>query len=618
MRSVGKIVFTFFMLLSVVLLSFQDKSYNIYVSPDGSDQGKGTVSDPVASLDYAAELARGKAGKVSVNIYLSGGYYRLKEALNLGIADGGTRDAPVTWQAVPGEKPIISGGLSVTNWKVEENGLWSVSLPLDFKGSFRSFYVNDKRAIRARFPDDTYLKINKSGKDKRTNFFFNKGDFPKVEQIDQLELVFLHDWSISRIGVKSIDWKKSHLITIDSIGSRLPFFTITNWEKQPRYYLENSKEFCDRPGEWYCDFVERKVYYYPLADEKINKTEGFIPIATKLLTIKGNRKDHVGFIRFKGISFKHTNWNIPDHGYCGVQACMFDDRSNNKIGWSKVPATIELDLAKNCEFYQCTISHTGGSGIWFRENCINCEISESHIFDISGNGINIGEGRDRLVNGEPWWISAPGQVAKNNRVLYTLIEDCGKQFYGAVGIWGGLISNTLIDHNEIRDLPYTGISIGWMWNPIPTPCRENVINANHIHHIMKRLSDGGGIYCLGLQPNSRISNNLIHDVTVNAGRAESNGMFLDEGIKDIIVENNIVYNIARSPLRFHKAFYNVVRNNIFVCGEDIPAIRYNSTKEEDIKKIDNTVLSQSSASDMEKLISIIKEREKGIGLNKDN
>ncbi|MCK5470581.1 MAG: right-handed parallel beta-helix repeat-containing protein, partial [Cyclobacteriaceae bacterium] len=391
----------------------------------------------------------------------------------------------------------------------------------------------------------------------------------------------------------------------------------TNWGQHPRYYLENTREFCDNPGEWYCDFKERKIYYRPLANEKINETEGIIPIATKLLTITGNKDNHVGFISFKGITFEHTEWQIPSQGYCGVQACMYNDRSKNENGWNKVPAAIELDLAKNCNFNDCIIRHTGGSGIWIRENCMSCEISESHIYDISGNGVNIGEGRDRLVNGEPWWKSVPEQVSINNRISHSLIEDCGKQFYGALGIWGGLISNTVIDHNEIKNLPYTGISIGWMWNPDPTPCRENTINANHIHHIMNKLSDGGGIYCLGLQPNSRITNNLIHDVTVNAGRAESNGMFLDEGITDLLVENNIVYNIARSPLRFHKAFQNTVRNNVLVCGDDIQPIRYNRTKEDDINKVDNLVLSQSSKSDMEKLKTIVDERKADIGSGRD-
>ncbi len=212
----------------------------------------------------------------------------------------------------------------------------------------------------------------------------------------------------------------------------------------------------------------------------------------------------------------------------------------------------------------------------------------------------------------------PEEVSKNNKVTHSLIEDCGQQFYGAIGIWGGLVANSVIDHNEIRTLPYSGISVGWLWSPDPTPCRENTINANHIHHIMNILSDGGGIYSLGLQSGSRITGNLIHDVTVNVGRSESNGMFLDQGSSELLIANNIVYNIARSPLRFNKAYFpNVVRNNVLVCGEDIPPIRYNSTKEEDIEKVDNIILNQSSEPDLEKLAEIIKKRKADIGPGRD-
>jgi hypothetical protein len=106
---------------------------------------------------------------------------------------------------------------------------------------------------------------------------------------------------------------------------------------------------------------------------------------------------------------------------------------------------------------------------------------------------------------------------------------------------------------------------------------------------MQILSDGGGIYMLGLQPGSKITNNQIHDVKVNAGRAESNGMFLDEGTTDVLVENNLIYNIAKSPLRFHKATINLVKDNYLFCNGDNPPIRYNSTNEDDIRKVGNKV-----------------------------
>jgi len=592
----------------ILIRSCDAQSFEIYISPAGNDTSAGTIAAPVKSLHRASELVREKAGKVPVTVKLSGGVYPLTEALSLGPEDGGTPDAPVRWEAMPGEEVIISGGIRVDNWKQEEDGSWSAVLPATYQGTFRSFYVNGLRATRARYPDEGYLRVGKAGKDNRTNFYFNEGDIPAVKSTDGLELILLHDWSLTRIPVKSIDHLTRQLTAVDSIGAQLPFFTLTHWEEHPRYYLENMREFCDQPGEWYADFNVRKIYYSPLPGEKIGETFGVIPLAEKLIVIEGNKEQHAGYISFKGITFEHTAYELPELGYCGIQACMFSDRTANQDGWSKVPAAIELDMADHCSFHQCTIRNTGGTGIWIGRNCSACEISGSHIHDVSGNGVNIGEGNDRMAKGKPWWRSSPEEASSGNRVSHSLIERCGLQFNGAVGIWCGLVANTVIEHNEIRDLPYSGISVGWMWTPEPTPCRENTIHANHIHHILNILSDGGGIYSLGLQPGSRITNNLIHDVQVNAGRAESNGIFLDEGTKELVIENNIVFNIARSPMRFHKAQHpTMVRNNVLVCDDEIPSIAYNSTREEDIQLTGNTILSQTSESDMEKLEAMVKE-----------
>ena len=106
---------------------------------------------------------------------------------------------------------------------------------------------------------------------------------------------------------------------------------------------------------------------------------------------------------------------------------------------------------------------------------------------------------------------------------------------------------------------------------------------------------------LGFQPGSIIRNNNIHDVQINAGRAESNGMFLDEGITDVIVENNLIYNIAKSPLRFHKATTNLVKGNYLFCTGVNPPIRYNRTEENDIQKVDNKVFNEGEGKYQEEL-----------------
>lgn len=590
---------------------------DIYVSPEGDDDANGDQNHPVASLVRAAELADQRAEKDTLNIWLAGGTYRLQAPLELKLSARQNPKQHLQWKALPEEHPVISGGIPISHWEVAEKGLWSAPIPAAIDTAFRTLYIGGRRAARARFPNEGYLRVSQAGADDRTNFYFEEGAFPKVAQPEKLELVLLHDWSCSRVGVKSINWEQNQLFSADTIGALSPaFFTLTHWEPHPRYYLENAPEFLDEPGEWYCDFTGNRIYYYPFPNERIENLEAVVPLAARLLSITGDASQGAvsnGKLTFEGITFEHTAWAPPPGGYAGIQACMFDNRSEARHGWRKVPAAIEVSRAGQVHFKDCVVRHTGGSGIWIGSRSKNCSVEACHLYDIAGNGINIGEGRDRLVDGTPWWQSAPEQVSQAIRITHNLVEDCGVDYYGAVGIWGGLVAQTTIERNEVCNLPYTGISVGWMWDTIPTPSQENAISGNHIHHIMNTLSDGGGIYMLGLQPDSRIVGNLIHHVSINAGRAESNGMFLDEGIKKVLVAQNIIYEIARSPLRFHRASTNTVRNNVLMCADSMPPIRYNRTREEDIQKVDNVVLRESAAAHRDSLEDYIEQQRRQVG-----
>lgn len=598
-----------------VLLSFSLIAKDIYVSPFGNDSNDGTKKLPLKTISSAQLMAINllESGKESeITIWLAGGTYSISEALVFKPFTSDREKAILVFKAQKGESPVVSGGVELTGWSKDAEGFWEANLPEILKGQagFRELFIGGKRAIRARFPNEDYLHVKKAGEDRRTNFFFEKNDFPIPGNLEGLELVFLHDWSISRIGVKEIDAANNQLFTVDSIGAKSPdFFTIDNWEPNPRYFLENAPEFLDTDYEWI--FLEDSNKFLLKLPEGVNpnNVQVVVPLSEGLISIIGEENQPVKNIHFEGITFQFSKWEIPEKGYCGVQACHFDPRPSTGE-WAVVPAAISSVWAENVSFSGCTFKNFGGSGIWFGTGSKNCKVVDSELQDISGNGIMIGEGQDRKVNGEPWWTSAPDQVALGNTIENCTLTQVGAQFYGAVGIWGGLTAETSISNNHIFDLPYTGVSVGWMWSPVATPSRQNIISGNHIHDIMNILSDGGGIYMLGLQPGSQILNNRIHDVEVNAGRAESNGMFLDEGITDVLVEGNLVYNIAKSPLRFHRAFVNLVRDNYFFCNDGNPPIRYNTTKEEDIQKVDNKVLSEGDPNYQQELERAISKWEK--------
>ena len=598
---------------NILIISFISVSViasDFYVSPNGSDSNSGTKEKPFASLERAKIAIQNSIQEnknVEYFIFMADGFYEIENPVVFDSKYFST-GKQITIKALENESPVISGGIRLQAWHKNEAGLWVAELPNKGNENWnpRELFIGGKRGIRARFPNVDYLHVKKVGKDRRTNFFFEKGEFPIPENVNGVELVLLHDWSISRIGIKEINSDENKLTAVDSIGAKSPaFFNLDHWEKNPRYFLENSFEFLDANYEWFLDEKNQKVFLKLPEYENPNSVQIVVPFAQSVIQINGTENKPIKNIHFEGITFRHCNWEIPEDGYCGVQACYFDARPAS--GWNEVPAAIKVEWAENCTFEKCSFENLGTSGLWFSTGCKSCSVKNSDFIDISANGIMIGEGRDRFIDGEVWWKVAPEQVAFNNSVENCKIENCGTQFFGAIGIWCGFTSSTTIQNNEIFDLPYSGISIGWEWSPAETPCRDNVIDGNHIHHIMQKLSDGGGIYMLGLQPGSKILNNHIHDVEINAGRAESNGMFLDEGITDVVVENNLIYNIAKSPIRFHKATTNLVKNNYLFCTEDNPPIRYNSTKENDIRKVRNKVYSESDENYLSELKKIIKK-----------
>jgi hypothetical protein len=145
-------------------------------------------------------------------------------------------------------------------------------------------------------------------------------------------------------------------------------------------------------------------------------------------------------------------------------------------------------------------------------------------------------------------------VPQNNRIANNLVHDCGVEFYGAIGIWVGFAQATVVAHNHVHHLPYSGVSVGWSWNTEPTVVKENTIEFNHIHDVMMRLCDGGCIYTLGLQPGTVIRGNHMHAVHRSpfAQGAPNNGMFIDQGSKGYLFEKNVIYNTSAQLVRFNR------------------------------------------------------------------
>jgi parallel beta-helix repeat protein len=156
------------------------------------------------------------------------------------------------------------------------------------------------------------------------------------------------------------------------------------------------------------------------------------------------------------------------------------------------------------------------------------------------------------------------------------VTDCHIRYYGRIynNSIGVLITHAIdcdITYNEIHDGWYTAVSVGWNWGYTDNPTNNIQIKNNLIYNIGNGwLSDMGGIYTLGIQPDTVLSGNIIHNVGCYEGSTGYGGwgIYLDEGSSNITVEKNLVYDCSSNSLHQHYGKDNLIKNNIFAFSDD--------------------------------------------------
>ncbi len=588
-----------FVVAGLVILSAAraEERVTIYVSPYRVENPDGTRQRPWPSPADALHQARQIAAirpRALLEIVLLPGTHRITQPVSITFWEVPPQGKLVL-RAEQEHQAILSGGVVLRGWQVDRQGRWIVRLPESVleAGGPRELFVNGQAARWARHPNRGFLRVVRAFDDKRSGFFFPPGSLPAAFPGGG-ELVFLHDWSISRVPIARVNHAKGQLQVAAPIGPASRHYRIDHFEPHPRFFVQGHLALLDRAGEWAVDEQGRLVFWPP-EGLRPEETEVVVPVAPALVTIHGTPQRPIRNVTVQGLVLEHCAWHPPRGGYAAGQATWHERReTSSSAARVAVPAAVDVALAQRCHIERCWIRNLGTSGVWLGFRTRECRVTDCVIENTSGNGVNVGEDRSRRVGQRPWWQVAPEQAAADHLVAYNRIQRCGRQFYGAVGVWVGLARGIRVEHNEIAHLPYTGVSVGWMWNPTPTPAGNNRIARNHIHHVMQVLSDGGGIYTLGRQPGTRITGNVIHHIPRNAGRAESNGMFLDEGSDQIEVDHNTIYAVERSPLRFHRAQHLWVHDNLLVVPEKgVPPYRYNATDPQRVRrKNDRVVLQQ--------------------------
>lgn len=566
-----------------LLLAFAGNAADIYVSPKGSDTNNGSKTRPlatvVAALRKARELRRLDDASVrgGIHIILFGGTYHLAETIVLHAEDAGTNDSPTFIEAAPGEQPLLSGGMRINGWEkllsqktglpvAAKENIWVADVPMINGRSFefRQLWVNGVKAIRAKSVNgDQMLRILNWNK-KDESCLIPTPKFPLLSKTPGVEL-FIHQWwAIAMLRIKRMEvYGDSSKLFFHQPESKIqnehpwPAPWLSKETGNSAFYMVNALQFLDEPGEWYLDVGDRKIYYWPRNNENLSIASIVAPYLETLVKLEGTIDAPVQHIFFKGISFQHTGWLRPSYyGHVPHQAGMYMTQAYklNPAGTKEKPgldnqawigrpaAAVEISFADKTGFENCRFQHLASTGLDYHKG-VHENVVKGNLFkDIGGTAILAGVYSDAAheihlpYNPKDEREVCDGMIISNN-----LITDGTNEDWSCVGIGIGYTRNTTVEHNEVENVSYSGISMGWGWSAAGNAMKNNKITGNKIHHYGKHNYDCSGIYTLSAQPGSVISENYIDSIyKAPYAHLPSHWFYLytDEGSSGITVKNN--------------------------------------------------------------------------------
>ncbi|WIM94497.1 ricin-type beta-trefoil lectin domain protein [Actinoplanes oblitus] len=550
----------------------------VYASPTGT--GTSCSSAQPCSLAGAQAAVRSLNDAMSddIVVQLADGTYRLPAPLRLTAEDSGSNGHTVVWQAAPSAHPAISGARAVTGWTQADAGrnIWRADVGAGT--DTRQLYVNGAVATRARTAvnrsDFTATSSGLRFGNSALNYLNNLADQGRI----QMESI--GSFTDRYVSVQSIS---GNFITMQQPGwnnNTFGYDTFTSPHRAGPLYLSNAYEFLDAPGEWYLNRGTGALYYIPAAGQNMSTADVELPVLQSLVDVGGTYDAPAHDVTFTGITFTGTSWLGPssNQGYADQQTGAYVTGNWNwpaltacqegctqfeatRPNWSQMPAAVQVSAAHHITFSGAQFVNLGQMAIGIG-NDANAHASGVGLgagdITVTGSEIARSTAGGIVVGGVRADAHHPGDsrmVNRNITISNNRIHDLGLEHRGNVSVLTTYVSTATLSHNEVYNMPYSGMSVGFGWGAnepggstqyanrglynyqprytTATTAANNRVIGNYIHDVMQQTTDGGCIYTLSWNPGALINGNYC--LRTNGWF----GLYFDEGSKYYTATGNV-------------------------------------------------------------------------------
>lgn len=528
-----------------------------------------------------------------------------------------TQPQQITAELLPGaEHPVIvegadrksgfSGGMRIEEFSHWKDNIWRTKVPqVQYT---RHLYIDGRSAKRPITPyrkplkwetlesEDYVLVENSQGEEGIST---THTEIAGWKNIRDLEMVFEVGWVHCVIPIECVEVLAEDKIFIKPLEPAYHSARTMGGVQiggTPNY-IENVFELLGKPLEWYFDRTEQMLYIGFEEGDNPENHEIIIPMVEQLIEVKGELDVKPCHLCFKNLHFMHTTWLSPQkYGVPEIQANQMNFSTipegmvlekPYEADYQKVIAALRILAAKDVSFENCTFTALGTGALQYEFGAQDCRIIGNHFYEIGGSAVSMGDfWQERGHHPQDRREIVRGIEIKNN-----YIHDTGKDFKGSAAVIGGYVQDITVSHNEICNVPYSAVSLGWGWGTTdvsvgpmretpwkePSVCMRNRVMYNHLHHCMQELHDGAAVYTLGCMTGTAIIGNYIHESAGFRGEGFDDlfiigrnveevynpagesfwafhgipgGIYLDEGSQGIEICDNVLHDIA-IPLLYH-------------------------------------------------------------------